>query len=482
MGVFLYWLYRLLSLTVAPPILSLLLSRRLRRGKEHGLRWSERLGVAGLPRPPGCLVWIHAASVGEAMVALTLVDALRRNHPDWNLLLTSGTVTSAKLIDDRLKKLTTPPAVIFVHQFVPYDLPKYVKAFLDHWRPDLALWLESELWPNLILATAKRKIPILLLNARMSVGSLRKWRWARPLIRLILRQFAKILAQSALDQAHFRQLGANASQFGAVGNLKFSAGTLPLPISEREFNQVQNRLRGEKIWLAASTHDPEEMIAAAIHVALLDRHPGLITIIVPRHPERGASIEAAFHAEFSQPDAALALYAGRDKTGRDKAGRDKAGRDNRSITAIPFIRRSRDNDLSELQPGRIYLADTLGELGLWYRLAAIAFIGGSLVPHGGQNPLEAARLGSALLVGPSTSNFTAIIEGLYHAKAVHIVQDGGELRLHLDALFSDPALREQLAVAGSTFAAYDADDLLLSNCIRAIDAVWLAHHPKSGKS
>ena len=404
MGAILIWFYRFVSATLAPPILSFLMAKRLRLGKEHKLRWRERYGFSPLARPNGMLLWIHAASVGESMVALTLVEALHRRRPDWNILLTSGTMTSARLIAARLAKLSPQDGQIYFHQFIPYDLPWGCKRFISHWHPDLAIWLESELWPNLVMTAKNQQIPMMLVNARMSSDSFRSWLWARPLIEKLLRQFDAILPQSEIDLIHFNALGAKPQQIGAMGNLKFSATTLPLPIDDDEFNQLQHRLSGEKIWLAASTHEPEEMMAVAIHVALLDRHPGLITIIVPRHPHRGAAIEATYLEEFSSFDTAELFSQLTDATATANPAAPPVNT-SYDQPAIPMIRRSANDDLSLLQPGCIYLADSLGELGLWYRLAPIAFIGGSLVPHGGQNPLEAARLGLSHINWPQYQQF-----------------------------------------------------------------------------
>ena len=232
MGALLIWFYRLISATLAPPILSFLMAKRLRLGKEHPLRWRERYGFSPYARPNGMLLWIHAASVGESMVALTLVEALRRRHPDWNILLTSGTMTSARLIAARLAKLSPQDGQTYLHQFIPYDLPLGCKRFIAHWRPDLAIWLESELWPNLIMTAKNQQIPMMLVNARMSLESFRSWLWARPLIKKLLSQFDAILPQSEIDLIHFNALGAMPQQIGAIGNLKFSATTLPLPIDD----------------------------------------------------------------------------------------------------------------------------------------------------------------------------------------------------------------------------------------------------------
>ncbi|MEO3475002.1 3-deoxy-D-manno-octulosonic acid transferase [Roseomonas sp. CAU 1739] len=350
--------------TAAAPVLPVYLRRRARRGKEVPDRLRERFG-AGAARPDGPLLWLHAASVGETVSILPLLDALGHAAPGLSFLVTTGTVTSATLLGRRL------PAGLagrVAHRFVPLDVPRWVRRFLDGWRPDAAIFVESELWPNLIAATARRDIPLVLVNGRMSEVSRRWWGRAPGLARRVLDPFVLVLAQTEADAARYRALGGAAQCWG---NLKYAAP--PLPVDAAELARLRGLVAGRPVWLAASTHPGEEAIVFAAHRRLAPAHPGLLTIVVPRHPERGTEV-AAIGAPL-------------------RVARRAAGQDPMAATDV-------------------LVADTLGELGLFYRLASLAFVGGSLVPHGGQNPLEPARLGCPVLLGPHAWNFAEIVERL----------------------------------------------------------------------
>lgn len=354
----------------APPALRRMLARRVVSGKEIPARLGEREGIATIARPEGKLVWIHAASVGETMSVLPVLHALAGQGA--TLLLTTGTVTSAELAAARL-----PPGAI--HQFVPLDVPEWVKNFLTHWRPDVAVFMESELWPNLLRGCDARGISRLLLNARMSDKSARNWCRAPGLARALLGGFRTVLAQSAGDAAKFRALGATAEEWG---NLKFF--TAPLPADEADLTTLQAQIPGPS-WLAASTHPGEEDIIAAAHKALLADFPSLTTIIAPRHPARGAEV------------ATLCNNAPR-----------------RSLGQPPM-------------QGQIYIADTLGELGLFFRATPFAFIGNSLVGFGGHNIIEPAQLARPVLSGPHLENFEEPAAILQKAGMLAIVTDAASL-------------------------------------------------------
>lgn len=371
-------LYRQATRLLAP-FIPHLLNRRLKRGKEDAVRLPERFGHASRPRPAGKLLWIHAASVGEANTVLPLIHHTLTAYPEAQVLLTTVTVTSARLMAERL------PDRAF-HQFAPVDTPDAVDRFLSHWRPDLALFVDSELWPNLITQSGERGIKLGLVNARMSERSARRWRKFPFLIRPLLKRFDFCFAQTTGDAARLRKLGMGS--FNAIGNLKYDAD--PLPFDAGEHAKLVARIQGRPVWLAASTHPGEEAMAGRVHQALKASFPGLLTLLVPRHAERGAAIEAELDA--------LGLRVARRSEGK-------------AITAHTDC----------------YLGDTMGELGLFYRLSPIAFIGGSLVPHGGQNPLEAARLGCAVCFGPHMDNFTAICDGLKTADACVTVADESAL-------------------------------------------------------
>lgn len=397
--------------TLGGPVLRLYLARRLARGKEDGERFGERLGRAGRPRPAGPLVWIHGASVGEAISVLPLIDRLRAARPDAQVLMTTGTVTSARLMAKRL-----PPGAL--HQFVPVDRVAYVRAFLDHWRPDLALWAESEFWPNLVIETAARRIPMILVNGRISDRSFARWQRHAGTIRRLLAGFALCMGQSPIDAERLRVLGAPAVV--SPGNLKLAAP--PLPADAEALADLEKRVAGRPVWVAASTHAGEEGLIGRVHATLRQSHPGLLTIIVPRHPERGPAIARELAA-----------------------------------TGLAVARRAAGEAVGPATD--VYLADTIGELGLFYRLAGTAFIGKSLVPLGGQNPLEATGLDCALLFGPHMGNFRDIAARLIACGAAEEVADEAGLADALGRLLGDPPLRRARAAAGGAFARAEAEVL-----------------------
>ncbi len=397
---------------LAAPALRRMLRSRVTRGKELPARLAERWGADASPRPPGRLLWLHAASIGETVSLLPVLSALHVLAADVSVLMTTGTVTSAEMLALRLPELGLEARV--AHRFVPLDVPSWVARFLDHWRPDAAALVESEIWPNLIAGCQRRGIPLMLVNARLSAASFARWRRLPGFARHLFGAFRAVQAQSAADAERLRALGA--PQVDAPGNLKFAA--LPLPVPRLELQRVRHAIAGRPAWLAASTHPGEEEAAFAVHRALVARHPGLLTIVVPRHPPRGAEIAA------------------------------RAG-------PIPLTRRS----LGEPPPVQagVWLADTLGELGLFYSAAGIAFVGGSLVPHGGQNPLEPARLGCAVAVGPHIHNFAEPVAALAAAGALEQVADTAALADWVDKMLSDAGLRREMGGAGVAAARKHGD-------------------------
>jgi 3-deoxy-D-manno-octulosonic-acid transferase len=415
-------LYRVAT-TALGPFVTLYLAHRLARGKEDRERVAERSGHAVRPRPPGNLAWIHAASIGEAMSMLALIDRLIQERPRLSVLVTTGTVTSARLLASRL------PADRAWHQYVPVDRPASVARFLDHWRPDLALWVESELWPNLVTATHRRGIPLLLLNGRMSARSFRGWQRLPGLIRPMLQSFDLCLAQDATQAERFARLGAAGA--ATEGDLK--AAATPLPVDEAELARLKTATAHRPLWLAASTHDGEEEAAAEVHRALASDHRGLLTIVVPRHPVRAEAIAAMLHAR-----------------------------------GLMVARRSQRAPITDETD--VYLADTLGELGLFYRLAGIAFIGGSLTPTGGHNPLEAALLDCAILHGPDMSNCAAVARDLADAGAAVTVPDAAALAVAVKRLLDDPQERAARARAASDVA---AGNRVVLEAVMARLAPWL---------
>jgi 3-deoxy-D-manno-octulosonic-acid transferase len=372
----------------AEPLAARILRQRLARGKEDEDRLPERLGRPGRVRPKGPLVWIHAASVGESVSILPLIRELGRLRPDANVLVTTGTVTSGRVMGERL------PQNAF-HQFVPVDTPSAVRAFLDYWQPGLALWVESELWPNMLHETRERGIPVVLVNARMSDSSYRGWRRARHAAAELLGTFDMCLAQ---DEAVAEKLEALGAKYVEVpGNLKLVGE--PLPFDAEVLAELRSTIGGRPMWLLASSHDGEEQLAAFTHRDLADHFPRLLTIIVPRHPQRGPQIAASLEPLF-------------------RIARRSAGE-------LP----ARDTE--------VYIADTLGELGVFYRLCPLAVMGGSFVPHGGQNPLEPARLGAAVLSGPHIDNFRDIFRILVASGGVEVLTSNDQLTARVGSLLEN---------------------------------------------
>ncbi len=381
--------------TAAAPGLRLLLRVRQARGKEVPGRLAERRGIDVMPRPPGRLIWLHAASVGETTAILPILPALAEQA--LTILLTTGTVTSAKLLEQRLDPGLSGRVL---HRFAPLDVPRWVARFLSHWRPDAAGFVESELWPNMLAACRARDIPAMLINARLSDRSHARWRRAPGLAGQLLGSFVCVHPRSETDAIRLRGLGC--CRMCEPGDLKLAAP--PLPADEAELTRLRGVLNGRPVWFAASTHPGEERLIISAHQMLAADHPGLLTIIAPRHPERGADIPAAGY-------------------------------------------RSRGNG----PPAEgVWVADTLGELGLFYRLAGITFIGRSLVPPGGgQNPLEPARLGCAMAVGPHVGNFADHVAMLRAAGGLAMVRDAPELARWVDALLRDPLRLQSMGRAAS---------------------------------
>ncbi len=337
---------------LAAPLASVWLRRRLGQGKEDPIRWREKLGLPSAPRPPGRLVWLHGVSVGESLALLPLAQAVMRERPGTGLLVTSATRASAEFLAGRLPRDA-------IHQFAPLDTPGAVRRFLTHWRPDLGVLAESDLWPNLILSAANRGTRLALLSARLSDSSLKGWRRAPGAARAVLSSFDLILARDATAAHGLTSLGGKVD---GLADLKFGAG--PLGADPHELACLKRALAGRLCLLAASTHPGEDAIILDAFRAARDKGADAVLVIAPRHPERGVDIEALA--------AARGLGAGRRAVGADLGRLD------------------------------VYVADSVGELGLFYRLADLAVIGGSLAAGGagGHNPLEPARLETAFIAGP----------------------------------------------------------------------------------
>ncbi len=390
-------IYRLLSRLCFAPLLWI----RQKQGKEDKTRLHERHAKNLPKRPKGQLIWIHAASVGETASILGLCDYLLEKKK--KILLTTGTQSSARMVAQRNIKG-------ILHQYAPMDSPKVVKRFLTHWHPALACFVESELWLNMIMASHEKGIKLLLINGRMSAKSFRKWQRFPKSIKALLTCFDSLLAQDVISAERLQSLGAK--KIEVSGNLKLDSP--PLPRFEAEEKQLLAQINTRKTWLAASTHAGEEEACSNAHKKLKTQYKDLLTIIVPRHPERGEAIQAKLKASgFS-----VALYSKNQK-----------------------IEKTTD----------IYIGDTIGRMGLFYRLSDIVFMGGSLIPHGGQNPLEPARLGASLLSGRNIHNFSLVYTLLEKAGAVLFIEKEESLSAQIASLLENEKKRQRLAQNGRKF-------------------------------
>ncbi len=383
------------------PLAPLWLRYRLHKGdKEDPARIGERLGNSTLPRPAGTLLWFHAVSVGETASILALLEAF--SAQGYQILLTTGTLGGAQFAQARLPANAR-------HQFLPLDFPAMAASFLEHWRPDLAILCESELWPNLLLAAHQRKIPVGLINARLSPGSFGLWhRWLPGLARAMLAPAQFCLTQTPEDAERFAALGAPAR---SIGNLKYCAD--PLSVDPEKHAPLRTAIGTRKVVVAASTHAGEDEKIIEACYALWPDFPDLLLIIVPRHPERAPQIAAHI------------------TTRRLRYTR-------RSTPALPDAN------------AQIYLADTLGELGLLYAVSDLALIGGTFMPIGGHNPIEAAKLGVAFVHGPHIHKNRTVFEDFNTAKATKTLNDTAQITATLAELLRDPARRAAMAAKANT--------------------------------
>lgn len=385
------------------PLAPRVLAKRARRGKELPARLGERLGRTAAARPAGRLVWLHGVSVGESLSLLPLVEALL-GRPGLSVLVTSGTVTSAEIMARRL-----PPGAL--HQFAPVDAPGAVRRFLDHWRPDAGLLVESELWPNLILAARARGVRLGLISARITAASAAGWARAPRSARALLGGFDLVLPQDEASADRLRRLGASP---GPHLNLK-RAGAAP-PVDAAELERLAALVAGRRVVLAASTHPGEEpLIAEAFRAAAGEASDDLL-IVAPRHPERGAEVAEALAA-----------------------------------AGLPAARRSQGAALAP--DARAYVADTLGEMGLFLRLADVVVMGGSFVAGvGGHNPLEAARVGAAVVTGPHVANAEALYAEMAAEAAVILAADAEALARHVEGLLTYPQIARRLGEAALDYS------------------------------
>jgi 3-deoxy-D-manno-octulosonic-acid transferase len=337
------------------PLISGYLGWRAFKGREDKNRIRERVGFSTQPRPEKSLLWVHAVSVGESVAALTIIEAILNKYPEIYVLLTTTTVSSAKIIEKRLPKNV-------IHQFCPVDTPQAVRRFLNHWKPELAIWIESEFWPNLMHETQARGIPTVLLNGRMSPKSFSNWQKLKGIISPLLRHLSLCAVQSEEQAFFFQALGAKT--ISVMGNVKVMM--TPLGMDVNKYHALKKNIGERPVWLAASTHAGEEEIIFKVHKSLQKECPHLLTMIVPRHIERAPALQS--------------LAA---KEGISSALRTKT---------------------TTFEGVQVYIGDTLGEMGLFYALSSVVLVGATFVPKGGHNPIEAAQMGAFVIHGPHTFN------------------------------------------------------------------------------
>ncbi|MBO4285352.1 MAG: 3-deoxy-D-manno-octulosonic acid transferase [Alphaproteobacteria bacterium] len=388
-------LYKALLTFLYPVVISRYIEKRKKNGKEDVKRFNERLGKATLPRPKGKLIWMHGASVGESVSMLPLIHKLLELYPDAHVMVTTGTTTSAEVMAKRL------PERAF-HQYYPLEHPLYAARFIRHWKPNIALWFESEFWPAMLSAVKKRNIPIILVNGRISNKSFKRWQQFEFVIKEILDCFSLCLGQSDEDTYRLKVLGAKNT--ASLGNLKYAG--LPLPVDKQKEDEMKEQFAGRPIWLVSSTHDDEEFKIGRFLKDLEKKIPHLLTVIAPRHPHRGIEIKQKLENEFG----------------------------------LKVSLRSNDEKITP--ETNVYVADTIGELGIWYELIDVVFIGGSLIAHGGQNFMEPSRYRDAVIVGPHMFNFTDAMNRAKRADAIIQVNDVLELIDMVQKLLTTPDLLE----------------------------------------
>ncbi|GAV63816.1 Glycos_transf_N domain-containing protein [Cephalotus follicularis] len=393
-GILLYKIYRAVTYGVSP-LLHLHLHWRRLRGLEHPLRWAERLGRPSLPRPPGPLVWFHAVSLGEGMAAIPLIKHTLLQRPLLNILFTTTTLSAFEVIKNRL-----PSGVIY--QFAPMDTPVAVDAFINYWKPNAILILESELWPNLIMAASKNGIALALLNARLSTKSFKQWSRPlfSPLISVLLSKFCLIVPLSTTQAIRFQLLRAPPFIIHFSGDLKY---VVEYDEGEGSIEDLKLQLADRPVWMASSIHRGEEQVMLGVHKVLMQILPDIVTIIVPRHPQHGQEISQELNKEEQN-----------------------------------VVLRSRNDKL--MRGANIYVVDTVGELRLLYTLTPIAVLGGSFLPGlAGHNIAEAAAAGCAIMTGHHVGHFSHMVLEMQQLNPLSVLQVSGKLELEdaLKELFSD---------------------------------------------
>lgn len=388
-------IYNTLVRTLYPIVIRRYIEKRKKMGKEDVKRFNERVGRPTKTRPDGRLIWLHGASVGESISMLPLINRLLEIYPDAHVMVTTGTTTSAEVMAKRL------PERAF-HQYLPIDNPVFAARFVRHWQPTIALWFESEFWPAMLSTIKRRNIPLILINGRISNKSFKRWQQFDFVIKELLDCFTACLGQSEEDAYRLRALGAKDAM--CLGNLKYAG--LPIPVDAEKKKDIQDEIGERPVWLASSTHSDEESKIGRYIKELIAKHEGLLTIIAPRHPNRGVEIKELLQEKYQLKTA---------------------------------LRSANEKIMPETE---VYIADTIGEMGIWYELCPIVFIGGSLVPHGGQNFMEPSRCRDAVIVGPHMHNFTDAMNRAKRADGIIQIDETVDLIDMVDQLLSNKELLE----------------------------------------
>ncbi len=400
------FLYRLLTALLYPFYRYGFLPYRLKINKEDPERYTEKLGFPSLDKDTKKLVWSHAASVGESLSLLKLIGRFVRENPTWKVLITTGTVTSAKIVKERFPKQV-------IHQYAPLDCVCALNRFLDHWQPDLMVWVESELWPNLIHKASLQKIPLILLNMRLSPRSFTKWATFKKTFLKLLNCFDLILTQTQELNKDLKGIGYKKSHF--CGNLKYAAD--PPGFQKEELNILQKSLGNRPHWMVASTHNLEEDIVLQAHKKLLKIQKNTCLILVVRHPHRCSAVE---HLIKNQ--------------------------------GLSYQRYSHWQETSLSLKEDILLVDQMGFMGLFYEISSYVLVAGSLVDHiGGHNILEPLRQNCVTLHGPYMSNFKEVVADAKKAKATLEIQDADDLADTLLEFMNTPQKTETYLKNGHTF-------------------------------
>jgi 3-deoxy-D-manno-octulosonic-acid transferase len=388
-------IYKILMTLLFPLFKATYIKKRQRIGKEHPIRFNERVGIYKKKRPEGKLYWFHGASVGESVSMLPLIDRLLKEDENLSIMVTTGTITSAEIMEKRL------PERAF-HQFVPFDVPSYVKNLINHFNPDAVLWFESELWPSFLSEIKKKNIPFILVNGRISDKSYSNWKKFKFVSKELLSCFSLCLGQSEQDKNRLKFLGAQ--KVDCVGNLKYAG--MPLDVDKEKLAELKEKINGRRVFVISSTHNNEEEQFADHIKHLQEFVPNVFIIVAPRHPERGIEVTNMFRRK-----------------------------------GYTVAQRSKDEPITD--DVEIYVADTIGEMGLWYGVGEVSFIGGSLINRGGQNFNEPARCKNAVVVGNFMTNFSDMINRAKVNNAVWQLSSATDVIEYVINLFTEPELLKE---------------------------------------